>query len=362
MRVSICGTRDLSHGDFAVIEDHMMDVLSEAPEEILFGGARGTDTMALAAVCAALGGHRPPKLTVIVPRRLSDQPVEAQEWARECADEVVELKAQKLTRDAYFKRNRKLVERADFLLTFWDGKSTGTAMTIEFARDVGLPFEIVHVRGGSFSLGASSPSYKPLASFQAPWPHWLYGPTPMVGMPLVTLGFYMAAVEGLDRLSQFVRATKAGTVSPVETRYWADITATLISARPELKDASMVIPVPRRFPGRPNDMAALSARIAAETGKEDGTGLLVRVAEPLGGEVKAGRERFPSEEHSRTMAVDPGHKYAESLKPGAKVILLDNVVTFGGTLEGARQTFIRDVPDVSVIGLPLLVSEGYSIT
>jgi hypothetical protein len=360
MRVAISGTREVSREDSPIIEDHMMEVLSERPAEILFGGARGADTIALAAACTALAGVRPPKLVVIVPKRLKDQPVEAQEWARECADEILELQLPRLDTEAYRRRNRELVARADVLVAFWDGRSGGTRMTIGLAEAAGIRVEIVPLLGASPSLGtpASGP-FSPIAAFDAPWPHWLFGPTPSVGMPVVTLGSYMSAVEGLDRLSQFVRATKARTVNPSETRYWAEVAAAVISARPELRDAASIVPMPRRVPGQPNDMAEFVARISAETGKADGTGLLVRVEEPIGGKVRARRERFLAEEHARTMAVDFEHPVAYQLEPGSKVLLLDNVLAFGGTLEGARRTFARDLPGVDLMGFAALVSGDY---
>lgn len=361
MRIAISGIRDVAQRDLPLIESYVGEILSERPDEMLFGGAGGTDTVALAAACATLEGQRPPALTVIVPKRLRDQPIEAQEWAKECADEILELKAQKLDTEAYRRRNRELVSRADALVAFWDGESTGTGMTIGLAHEAGIPVEIVPL-GESARLGAigSGPN-KPIAAFDKPWPHWLYRPTSSVGMPVVTLGLYMSAIEGLDRLTQFIRATKAGTVRADETKYWADIAANVISARPELSDALAIIPVPRRIPGRPNDMADFVARVAGETGKLDGTELLFRVEEPIGGELKARRERFPAGEHGRTMAVDPDHPLSRQLPPGAKVILLDNVLTYGGTLEGARQVIERDFPTLEPVGFSVLVSGDYAI-
>lgn len=361
MRIAISGIRDLSQWDLPVIEDHMMEVLSERVDQIVFGGARGTDTVALAAACAALAGVRPPKLVVVVPKRLKDQPIEAQEWARECADEIIELQAPRLSTEAYRRRNKELISRADALVAFWDGSQGGTGMTIALAQEAGIPVEIVPLLGQSTTLGAPAPApYKPSAAFDKPWPHWLFKATPAVGISVITLGFYMSAVEGLDRLTQFVRATKAGTVSPEETRYWANVAAAVIAERPELKDAVALVPVPRRMPGQPNDMADFVSRIAGETGKLDGTGLLVRVEEPLGGEFRARRERFSAEEHARTMSVDLEHPLARQLSPGSKMILMDNVLTFGGSLEGAHRTLVRDLPDLELTGFTALVSGDYS--
>lgn len=362
MRIAISGMRDIVPADYPIIEGEIADILSEHPEEILFGGARGTDTVALAAACATLGGTRPPKLTVIVPKRVKDQPLEAQEWISECADEVMELKAPRLDTKAYWHRNRALIARSDGLVAFWDGHSGGTGMTIRLAEDMGKPVHVAYLSGSPYSLGNGTKRYPPLSVHEHPWRHWVFSATPSVEMPVTTLGFYMAAFEGLDRLSQFIRATKAETVSPLETKYWGDVAAAVIASRPELREAAMIIPVPRRAPGRPNDLAALVARTCSETGMLDGTNLLLRAEEPIGGEEKAGRIRFPSREHGRTIVVDPEHRIANRITTGTKVILLDNVLTLGGTLEGARQALMRDLPGVEPVGFAMLVSGDYAIS
>lgn len=154
MKVAVSGIRDLSEGDLPIVEIAVADILSEKPEEIFFGGARGADTVALAAACAILEGHRPPKLTVIVPRRIADQPAEAREWISECADQVIELHAPRLDPEAYRARNKEMLRRADSLVAFWDGRSSGTGMTIELAHAAGLPVEVIPVRGLSHGLDA----------------------------------------------------------------------------------------------------------------------------------------------------------------------------------------------------------------
>jgi len=362
MKVAISGIRDLSPFDLPVVEGVMADIISEHPSEIIFGGAIGADTVALAAACAILEGKRPPKLTVIVPKRLQDQPLVAQEWAKECADEVIELKAPRLDHEAYRRRNLAMIRRADGLVAFWDGVSGGTGMTIDLAREAGIPIEIIGLSGPSSGLGNSEPSgHKPISAYKTPWPHWVYAPTKSVGMQVTTLGFYMAAVEGLDRLTQFIRATKAGTVRASETNYWGTVAANVISSRPELSDAMAILPVPRRVPGRPNDLSNLVARIANETGKINGTGLLIRTEEPAGGEFKGGRDRFTADEHTRTISIDQEHNSYDLLKGRSKVILMDNVLTFGGTLEGSRRALLRDLPDIVPTGFSMLISGDYSL-
>lgn len=108
-------------------------------------------------------------------------------------------------------------------------------------------------------------------------------------------------------------------------------------------------------------MADLVSRIASETGKLDGTDLLIRVEEPAGGAWRAGRDRFDAQEHARTIVVDLDHPAYEQIDSGRRIILLDNVLTFGGTLEGARKALERDLPKVVPQGFSILVSGDYAI-
>jgi hypothetical protein len=48
---------------------------------------------------------------------------------------------------AYHARNKRLVELADLLVAFWDGRPTGgTAATVAEARRRGVPVHVVHMR------------------------------------------------------------------------------------------------------------------------------------------------------------------------------------------------------------------------
>jgi len=43
---------------------------------------------------------------------------------------------------AYHHRNRLIAEYCDVLIAFWDGHSTGTKYTIDYARKIGKPVHI----------------------------------------------------------------------------------------------------------------------------------------------------------------------------------------------------------------------------
>lgn len=71
-----------------------------------------------------------------------------------CAKEYAETHNIKLTeflpdyrrygRGAPLKRNIAIIEHADLILAFWDGKSRGTKFVIQNAEQMGIPVQIVY--------------------------------------------------------------------------------------------------------------------------------------------------------------------------------------------------------------------------
>ena len=50
----------------------------------------------------------------------------------------------KYGRSAGYKRNRLIVEYADEVIAFWDGKSRGTKHTIDLCEELGVPCRIIN--------------------------------------------------------------------------------------------------------------------------------------------------------------------------------------------------------------------------
>jgi len=134
------------------IEDKIIDLIyNNKIEEIILGGAMGSDNIALAYALA----HRnrpledydsiinPLKITVILPYTIEKQPEECWDLIRQ-ADEIIEIKYRALLQ-AYFVRNSVMVQRADKLVAFWDGESRGTRMTIKIAEKLKKDIEIIWV-------------------------------------------------------------------------------------------------------------------------------------------------------------------------------------------------------------------------
>ena len=144
-RIAISGIRDLAANATALIEQTIARLLSTPRTELRFGGARGTDTVALAAA----GRLAVPDvlLTVIVPGTVSQQPVDAQEAIRKYGQRLVEMKLVLADKRSYQQRNIALLAEADGLLAFWHGRPGGTANCVSAARQIKLPVEVIWLKG-----------------------------------------------------------------------------------------------------------------------------------------------------------------------------------------------------------------------
>lgn len=106
MRVAVIGSRSLT---IANLEKYLPANVTE----IVFGGARGIDSS-------------------------------AREYARSHGLHCTEFLPEygKYGRFAPLKRNRQIVEYADLVLAFWDGKSRGTAYVIRKCREMNVPYKV----------------------------------------------------------------------------------------------------------------------------------------------------------------------------------------------------------------------------
>ena len=111
MKVAIIGSRGLEQLDLG-------KYLPEETDEIISGGAKGVDT--LAREYANAHGI---KLTEFLPdyRRFG--------------------------RGAPLKRNLQIIDAADLVLAFWDGKSRGTRFVIETCEKEGVEVRVFRVDG-----------------------------------------------------------------------------------------------------------------------------------------------------------------------------------------------------------------------
>ena len=107
MKIAIVGSRNVTVDSF---DDYIPDTCTE----IVSGGAKGIDT------CARI-------------------------WAEKRGLTVTEFLPdyQRYGRSAPMVRNRQIVDYADAVLAFWDGKSKGTAYTVKYAQKQGKPVSVI---------------------------------------------------------------------------------------------------------------------------------------------------------------------------------------------------------------------------
>lgn len=64
-------------------------------------------------------------------------------WGRKKGLEIAEFPPDSKRKHRYHYRNRLIVEDSDIIIAFWDGSSTGTMYTVEYARRLGKPVFII---------------------------------------------------------------------------------------------------------------------------------------------------------------------------------------------------------------------------
>ena len=107
MKIAIVGSRSISSINFN-------DYISERPECIISGGAKGIDQLAEAYAASM------------------DIPVF-----------VLKPDYNTFGRIATFKRNEQIIKECDKVFAFWDGRSKGTMHSIKMARKHNKPVELV---------------------------------------------------------------------------------------------------------------------------------------------------------------------------------------------------------------------------
>lgn len=111
MKLAVIGSR--SFNNFELLNDEIQTLDFEITD-IISGGAKGAD--ALAEIWAIQNNIA---LTIIKPN-----------W-------------NKFGRGAGIKRNNEIIQKCDYCIAFWDGKSKGTFSSIKFCEKYSKPHKIV---------------------------------------------------------------------------------------------------------------------------------------------------------------------------------------------------------------------------
>lgn len=309
MIVAVSGIRDLAHESHADVErgiGYLIDV-----DEIRFGGAQGVDTVALAAAIELVDAHS----RVIVPGRLVDQPLESQRVARR-ASEVVEM-GMRLDRQAYLRRNDALLEGADLLVAFTNGRiSGGTAYTMRRAREAKIAVVTVPVLS---KAGAAREPTRALASIHGILPY-----TSPLSQPR-------------DRATGVLRALRFRDASEHDVAWLAEIVATYIHQERELAEAAWLVPMPVPSGRHGSDLLPLVEQVAQCTGQTVLADWLVLEARV---DLAGGLERF------RCDAGAVGK---------ARVVIVDHIFTRCSAIAAAQSAVLRET-GAAPLGLAVLWS------
>jgi len=112
MKLAVIGSREFSNKNLVA---DTLDPLRDNIELFISGGARGADKL----------GER---------------------WAnKNNIPTEIYYPDHKQYRHPYHHRNRLIVEACDKVIAFWDGHSTGTKYTINYAKTMGKEVEIIRV-------------------------------------------------------------------------------------------------------------------------------------------------------------------------------------------------------------------------
>lgn len=333
MIVVFSGIRDVSVDSHADIEMAAIEEAATA-SELRFGAAVGSDSIALRAVCDVDDAEV--RRVVVVPFGLLQQPREAVEIVRRCADEVVELRLPR-HRASYLRRNDVLLDGADRVVAFTDGRRTGgTAYTIRKARAQGL--DVVEIPVASQRMTGH-----PRVTVESSAPVYAW-------VEYRSVGEHGTAAQ--RKASQVVRDLKAG-VWTKDADWVVERLASYIRRTPNLRSRKFIVAMPRRQPDVASDLEKLAEEVALLTDLEHLPGCLVRETEPKGGVVRRRRLRFSADQHAETLRA--GRRVA-----GKDIVLLDNVITsLSGTMAGAQQAIERDTGSAPV-GLAITYSGDVS--
>lgn len=110
MKLLIVGSRSISKFDLS-------KYITQKPELIISGGARGVDTLA---------------------EKYAD--------AQKISKLILRPRYDLYGKGAPIKRNQQMVELADRVLVIWDGESRGAMSTVAYAQRAGKPIELVKHR------------------------------------------------------------------------------------------------------------------------------------------------------------------------------------------------------------------------
>ncbi len=140
------GHRSLPEGEKQNIKSALQNVIAEQISQgihtFISGGALGFDTLAARCVLKAREGNPFVKLVMILPcrdqcARWSSRDRQVYEELLKTADDIYFLNDKYVT-GCMHQRNRLMIQQSGCCIAYFDGKSGGTAYTVNLAKEQGI--------------------------------------------------------------------------------------------------------------------------------------------------------------------------------------------------------------------------------
>ena len=146
--VAFTGHRTYDGSANAQLLATIRELYTEGARHFRVGMAEGFDLAAASAVLVARNKHADIELEVFIPWRGFEQTFS--ESNRRLYSLIVERAtqihyiAESYYHGVYQERNEKMVDGADYVIAWWNGKPSGTANTVRYARNVGCPVKNIY--------------------------------------------------------------------------------------------------------------------------------------------------------------------------------------------------------------------------
>lgn len=116
----------------------------------------GSRRFADAALVARVMADYRDRITLLVSGGAAGADTLGAEWAEAAGVPTRIFLPATRDRTGFFARNRRIVEAAELVIAFWDGRSTGTAHTLDQARRRGVPVRVIRIPAAASPLAASA--------------------------------------------------------------------------------------------------------------------------------------------------------------------------------------------------------------
>ena len=128
--------------------DSMRQIEENGVTHFITGMAIGVDMFAAEIVLGLKSAYNGITLECAIPCE-----TQAEKWSEALRDRYFDIASkcdketllqQRYTPDCMHKRNRYMVDQADYIIAVWNGKPSGTGKTVQYAQQQGKPVRVIN--------------------------------------------------------------------------------------------------------------------------------------------------------------------------------------------------------------------------